>query len=46
VKPLLDAWKAARTRAAKNRIALVLRVELARRGEKADAWMRLLEGVR
>jgi hypothetical protein len=46
VKPLLDAWKAARTRAAKNRIALVLRVELARRGEKADAWMKLLEGVR
>jgi hypothetical protein len=46
VKPLLDAWRAAKTRAAKNRIALVLRMELARRGEKADAWMKLLEGVR
>jgi hypothetical protein len=46
VKPLLDAWRAAKTRAAKNRIALVLRMELAKRGEKADTWMKLLEGVR
>jgi hypothetical protein len=42
----IDAWRAAKTRAAKNRIALVLRMELAKRGEKADAWMKLLEGVR
>jgi hypothetical protein len=46
VKPLLDAWRAAKTRAAKNRIALVLRMELARQGSKADEWMKLLEGVR